>query len=99
MERRSRGPARIAHRAGNDRLALQRALAADIDWIEADIWWHYGRVVARHDRALWRLPVVYGNWRLHVQLRRPLYLSELLQSTAHGPKLLLDYKGLNPRLP
>src|SRR5437016_5858948 len=69
------GPARhrisrIAHRAGNDREALRLATEAGVDWIEIDLWSSFGRLVARHERGVWRLPFVYEGW--HVRpLRRP----------------------------
>ncbi|MGI8549678.1 MAG: glycerophosphodiester phosphodiesterase [Dehalococcoidia bacterium] len=92
-------PQRIAHRAGNDRLALQQAVAASVDWIEVDVWWHHGRLLARHERTLWRLPIVYDKWRLQLALKTPLYLPELISACADGPRLLIDLKGESPRLP
>jgi hypothetical protein len=91
-------PARIAHRGGNSRAALGQALAAGVDWIEVDCWRHYGRLIASHDRPLWPLPLTSDGWRLRLAMERPLLLPELIAATRDGPQLLLDFKGLNPRL-
>ncbi|MFQ5879648.1 MAG: glycerophosphodiester phosphodiesterase [Dehalococcoidia bacterium] len=49
----------IAHAFGNrlDRLAL--ALAAPVDMVEADVWFHRGRLVVRHERQLGPLPLLF----------------------------------------
>lgn len=96
--RRARRPARIAHRGGNTRIALRKALAANVDWIEADIWWHYGRLIAQHARPLWPLPLTYDKWCLGLALQRPLLLPELIDATRGGPQLLLDFKGTSAQL-
>lgn len=95
-----RRPVRIAHRGGNDRGALRRSLALGLDWIEADIWLHYGRLVARHDRSVWRLPITYSRRSLSVRLTPALLLETLLSATAGtGTRLLIDLKGAHPGLP
>jgi glycerophosphoryl diester phosphodiesterase len=83
---------RIAHRAGNGSVPLQAAVRAGVDWIETDLWYQYGRLVARHERAVWRLPFVYDSWRLRPHFR-PLYLPEIIDATTPGPGLFLDFKG------
>jgi glycerophosphoryl diester phosphodiesterase len=93
-------PIRIAHRGGNDRRALRRALAAGVDWIEVDIWLHYGRLVARHDRTLWRLPITYSHRSLSLMLAPAIVLDTLLRATARtATRVLIDLKGENPDLP
>ena len=94
----SRYPARIAHRGGNSRAALHRAIAAQVDWIEVDCWWHCGRLIAQHEQPLWPLPITYDNRRLRLALERPLLLPEVIEATARGPRLLLDFKGASERL-
>ncbi len=37
-------PVRIAHAYGNSRAALHRALDADVDMIEVDVWYRGGDV-------------------------------------------------------
>lgn len=90
---------RIAHRAGNDRAALRRAIEAGVDWIEIDLWYAWGRLVARHERGVWRLPVVYDKWHVRLLRERLLDLDELIEMTAGGPQLFIDLKGTSPRLP
>src|SRR4051794_1485224 len=88
---------RIAHRGGNTRAGIKSAINAGVDWIEIDVWYQYGRIVARHERAIWRLPIVYDSWTLRTHFR-PLYLKEILDLAAGGPKLFLDFKGKHPPL-
>jgi glycerophosphoryl diester phosphodiesterase len=92
---------RIAHRGGNARRALRTALAAGgVDWLETDVWLHYGRIVARHDASVWRLPLTRDRWRLGLGPLRHLTLDHLLDAVAETPvRLLLDLKGRDPRLP
>ena len=93
-------PIRVAHRGGNSRLALRRALGLGLDWIETDIWLHYGRLVARHDRSLWRLPVSYGRRSLRLHLAPAMVLDSVLRATAATPtRVLIDLKGDHPGLP
>ncbi len=51
-------PVLIAHACGNNGDALRRALAANIDLIEADIWFRAGRIWVRHERRLGPLPIL-----------------------------------------
>jgi glycerophosphoryl diester phosphodiesterase len=93
-------PMLIAHRGGNTRPALGAAVAAGVDWLETDVWWHYGRVVARHDAAVWRLPVTYSRRRVGLGPVRPVTLDQLLDALeGTGVRLLLDLKGTSPLLP
>jgi glycerophosphoryl diester phosphodiesterase len=93
-------PFLVAHRGGNSRAAVRRACRAGVDWMEVDVWWHYGRIVARHDRALWRLPITYDRARIGLAPIPHLTLDELLDRVAGTPvRLLLDLKGDAPELP
>lgn len=93
-------PLLVAHRGGNGRWALRRALAAGVDWLEADVWWQAGRVVARHDPTLWRLPLTYSRFRIGLAPIPALTLEHLLDAVAgSGVRLLLDLKGAAPELP
>lgn len=78
---------------------MQCALAADVDWIEVDVWYAHGRLVARHERGVWRLPLVYDAWRVRLLRERSLDLAEILKLTDGGPKLFIDLKGTHRRLP
>lgn len=95
-----RGPAvTIAHRAGNRRSVLTSAIRAGVDLIEADIWLHRGRLVARHAKALGPLPIHYDRWYVKPALRRLLTLDDLIHHTrGAGPRLFLDLKGQDPRI-
>ena len=93
-------PILVAHRAGKTRRALRAAVGAGVDWLEIDVWWHYGRLVVRHDPALWRLPVTYNRWRVGLALLPFLTLDNLLDAVGGTPvRLLLDLKGTAPQLP
>ena len=74
-------PVTVAHRGGNSRQALRAALTAQVDWIEADIWLHYGRLVARHDHQLWRLPITYNRRSIGLQLAPSIVLDTLIDAT------------------
>ena len=89
---------RCAHRAGNEVHLLQHALSANVDWIEVDIWYAHGRLHARHERALWRLPILYDRWRVRLRPRL-LPLAELLRIVGRRAGIFIDLKGLHPRLP
>ena len=104
-------PVRIAHAYGNSRAALRRALAADIDMIEADIWYRGGDVYVHHARRLSPLPLLAdkrtpGHPRPPLAFpiwpgyqvwphSNPLKLDELLQIVGGKKRLLLDVKGRN----
>lgn len=91
-------PILIAHRGGNNRRAIRSALAAGVDWIEVDVWLHYGRLVARHGASIWRLPLTYDR-RLRLNLMPVLQLEQLIEATrAAGTRLLVDLKGDAPEL-
>ena len=51
-------PVRIAHAYGNRRDRLAQALSADVDMIEADVWFTGGEVHIRHEHRLGRLPLL-----------------------------------------
>lgn len=100
MNPRGRLPIRVAHRGGNSRVRLQHALNAGVDWIEADIWLHYGRLVARHDRSLWRLPITYSRRSVSLILAPEIVLDTLLQATQRTTsRVLIDLKGRPAGLP
>jgi len=102
-------PVRIAHAYGNAKGLLKRALAADIDVIEADIWYRAGDIWVRHERRLGFLPLLMDKqmaghrllplslalWRGYYLRPEfpPLKLSSLLRTTAAKKRLLLDVKG------
>ncbi|MGE0542407.1 MAG: glycerophosphodiester phosphodiesterase [Dehalococcoidia bacterium] len=100
MKAHGRWPIRIAHRGGNSGSLLREALAAGVDWIEADIRLHYGRLVARHDRSIWRLPITYSRRSVALHLAPAIVLDTLLDATQATPtRVLIDLKGGHARLP
>jgi len=99
---------RIAHAYGNRREALERALAADVDMIELDMWFRAGDIEVRHERRLSFLPLLYDRrlpthsigsyairvWRYFVRPDvHPLKLDDVLELVSGKKRLLLDVKG------
>jgi glycerophosphoryl diester phosphodiesterase len=83
----------IAHRAGNDRAALEQALSAGVDAVEADLRWDGGRIVARHDRRLPFLPLYWDHWYLRLDRRPQLTLDEFLEQVRGRARPYLDLKA------
>lgn len=92
-------PVVIAHRAGNDAAALERALVAGVDAVEADLRWDAGRVVARHARRLPLLPLYWDRWYLRLDRGPQLTLDELLERARGRARLYLDLKALARSFP
>lgn len=102
-------PVRIAHAYGNSRAALRRALTADVDMIEVDVWYRGGNVYAHHARRLNPLPLLADKKMPGHPLPRPalpvwpgywawpdinpLTLGELIETVGGSKRLLLDVKG------
>src|SRR5437867_3697914 len=100
------GVLRIAHAYGSSRDALQLALAAPVDIIEADIWYRAADIWVRHERRLGPLPMLADRGRPsgrfviplpnRYYLRpdiNPMPLGELLEAVAGKKRLLLDVKA------
>ncbi|TCO20300.1 glycerophosphoryl diester phosphodiesterase [Kribbella steppae] len=88
----------VAHRAGNDLATLRAALDTGADLVEADIHAFRGRLEVRHLKSL-------GPWWLwdHGEFVRRrdtplLELADLLAALDGDSRLLLDLKGVHPRL-
>lgn len=58
MNRNGEPPLRIAHAYGNRRDRIEAAASADIDFLEADLWYRAGEVWVRHERRLGFLPLL-----------------------------------------
>ena len=102
-------PVRIAHAYGNSRTALRRALDANVDMIEVDVWYRGDDVYAHHARRLSPLPLLADKKMPGHPLPRPAFpvwpgywvwphtnplkLGELLQLVGGSKRLLLDVKG------
>ncbi len=84
MNRDSGRPTRIAHAYGNRREKIEAAADADIDFIEADLWYRAGQVWVRHERRLGRLPFLFD--------RRPQGVDRI------GPWAMAVFPGYYVRL-
>jgi len=89
----------IAHRAANDPAVLERALAAGVDAVEADLRWDAGRIVARHARRLPLLPLYWDRWYLRLDREPQLTLDEVLERTRGRARPYLDLKALTRPFP
>src|SRR3972149_2068233 len=105
----SKRPVRSAPASGNTLDALERALAADNDMIETDIWYRAGEIFVRHERRLGPLPLLgdrrmaghtLGPMSLRLGRRyflrpdvKPFRLDDLLDAVGGRRRLLLDVKG------
>jgi glycerophosphoryl diester phosphodiesterase len=102
-------PLRIAHAYGNTRARLKTALAAEIDAIEVDVWYHGGQVWVHHEARMRPFPLLVDKrmrghslppWsvplgrRWYVRLDiNRLKLDEVLETAAGAKGLLVDVKG------
>ena len=87
------GPALIAHAAGNAAASAAEAINAGADFIEVDLWVHRGRFEARHERAIYPLPLWFEKWYLRRAPRHPFTLDELLRAAAGKAGVFLDLKN------
>ncbi len=87
------GPALIAHGAGNSPRLARAGIESGADFLEVDLWLHGGRFEARHERALYPLPVLFEQWYLRFAPRRPFGLAELLAENAGRTGIFLDLKN------
>lgn len=91
-------PFLVAHRAGNDLVALRRAEALGIRHVEADVRLFRGEVEVRHEKSVGPLPLFWDRGRLTGPRAPRLRLDELLAGCAPETELMLDLKGLDGRL-
>jgi glycerophosphoryl diester phosphodiesterase len=90
-------PLLIAHRAGNDLAGLRTASDAGADLIELDVHLRRGCLEVRHLKAAGPLPLLWDRWE--VQRRRvPLLLTDVMGEAAPEAELMLDLKGVDPRM-
>lgn len=104
-----RSVVRIAHAYGNTLHDVDIALAADVDMIELDLWYHGGELYARHERRLRWLPILVDR-KMHSHKRgflsfpfgrryyirpdlRRVTLDDVMERVAGKKGLLVDLKG------
>jgi glycerophosphoryl diester phosphodiesterase len=89
----------IAHRSGNTVAGLREALDAGVDLVEADVHAYRGRLEVRHHRSMAGLPFLWD--RDGVIRRRShhrLVLADLVEALGDDHRLMIDLKGVHPRL-
>jgi len=87
------GPALVAHMGGNTAAAARLAVEEVADFVEVDLWVHHGQFEARHERAIYPLPLWIEKWYLRWAPRRPFTLAALLSETAGKSGVFLDLKN------
>jgi glycerophosphoryl diester phosphodiesterase len=89
----------IAHRSGNSVAGLRTALDLGVDLVEADVHAYRGRLEVRHLRSMGGLPFL---WDKDSLVRRwhheHLDLAGLIAELGDDHRLMIDLKGLHPRL-
>ena len=99
----------IAHAYGDRRHRVEAALAAGVEWIEADLRWSGGKAWVRHEHRLPVLPILWNHRLKGIHREGPLAASlgpywlrldvrcmpfeELLDRTSGRAGLLLDFKA------
>jgi glycerophosphoryl diester phosphodiesterase len=92
-------PVLVAHRAGNTPGRLREAHDLGVDVIEADVHLWGGRLEVRHMKRLGPLQMYWDRRKLYRGDFEVPRLERLLDVTRPDVRLLLDLKGVDPRLP
>lgn len=92
-------PLTVAHRAGNSILTLQRACAAGVDLVEADVRYRAGRLEVRHLKTMGPVPLLWDRWALTPSWTPQFLLQDLLSATPGDCELMLDVKGGGEHFP
>jgi glycerophosphoryl diester phosphodiesterase len=89
----------IAHRCGNTVAGLRAALDAGVDLVEADVHAYRGRLEVRHLRSSGGLPLLWDKDTVVQRRHHPsLQLSDLIAALGDDHRLMIDLKGVHPRL-
>ena len=89
----------VAHRRGNSLGGLREALDAGVDLVEADVHAYRGRLEVRHLRTMGGLPWLWDATGLvHRGRHEHLELPELVTALGDDHRLMIDLKGVHPRL-
>ncbi|MCC6381588.1 MAG: glycerophosphodiester phosphodiesterase [Dehalococcoidia bacterium] len=85
-------PRLLAH-ACNSLPALEGALASHPDFVEVDFWARKDALEARHDRALYPIPLLLAGWRLRRAPSVAFKLSHVLHHSRDRAHIFLDFKN------
>jgi glycerophosphoryl diester phosphodiesterase len=91
----------VAHRAGNHLPALADAVRLGVGVVEVDVHAYRGGVEVRHTKSMGPWPLLWERWHLADGMAPPLELGVVLGALAAmpaPPALMVDMKGLHPRL-
>jgi glycerophosphoryl diester phosphodiesterase len=89
----------IAHRSGNTVAGLREALDAGVDLVEADVHAYRGRLEVRHHRSMGGLPFLWDRDGVVSRRRQgTVVLTELIEALGDEQRLMIDLKGVHPRL-
>lgn len=89
----------VAHRRGNTVAGLREALDLGVDLVECDVHAYRGRLEVRHLKSMGGLPYLWDRGEIiHRRLHSPLELAELIAALGDDHRLMIDLKGLHPRL-
>lgn len=89
----------VAHRRGNTVEGLREALAAGVDLVEADVHAYRGRLEVRHLRSMGGLPWLWdASGLVHRRRHAHVELAELVGALGDDHRLMIDLKGIHPRL-
>jgi glycerophosphoryl diester phosphodiesterase len=89
----------IAHRSGNSVAGLRTALDMGVDLVEADVHAYRGRLEVRHLRSMGGLPFLWDKDAIVRRWRHEhLDLAGLIAALGDDHRLMIDLKGLHPRL-
>ena len=88
----------MAHRAGNSLAKVEEALAAGVDYLEADVWSYHSRLEVRHEKTAGPLPILWDRWYLKAGWAPRLSLDAVLAAVGVRGRLFADLKGSEPDL-
>ena len=89
----------IAHRRGNTVAGLRDALEMGVDLVECDVHAYRGRLEVRHLKTMGVLPWLWDRGELvHRRHHGHLELAELIAALGDDHRLMIDLKGVHPRL-
>jgi len=89
----------IAHRSGNTVAGLRSALDMGVDLVEADVHAYRGRLEVRHLKSMGGLPWLWDRGEIvHRRRHEHLDLAGLIAALGDDHRLMIDLKGVHPRL-